>query len=166
MGRRVTMRRREGGGYDAVTDTNTVDFQFSLAKDELVTPKILVCGSDKGKAAAEDWGLLLTTNNVSYALGNDAKEELPTHILAGDRSMTGFEVTGQPNNAACYVISNPTGGMDAKWDPSLNHGNNSGNLAFCDGSVQQLGRVAFVNTLRSFNRSNMVDNATVRMFLP
>jgi prepilin-type N-terminal cleavage/methylation domain-containing protein len=157
--------KAEGGGYEAGGTTNTVDFQFSLAKDELATPKVLVCGADKQKTAAEDWGFL-TTNNVSFALGNDAKEELPTHILAGDRSMTGFEVTGQPNNAACYVISNPTGGMNAKWDPALNHGNNSGNLALCDGSVQQLGRVAFVNTLRSFDRSNMVDNATVRMFLP
>ena len=157
--------KAEGGGYEAAGTTNTVDFQFSLAKDELVTTKVLLCSSDKKKIDAEDWGLL-TTNNVSYALGNDAKEDKPTHILAGDRSMTGFGFTGLPNKAACYVISNPSAPDLAKWDSDLNHGSDSGNLTFCDGSVQQLSRARFIETLRSFSPSDMVDNTTVRMFLP
>src|SRR5947207_2148719 len=61
----------EGGGKPNGTDNAKVPFQFSLASNELDTPKILVCPSDTGRTPAENF-VALGTNNVSYHLGNDA----------------------------------------------------------------------------------------------
>lgn len=155
----------EGGGMPNGSGTATVDFQFRLASNELANPKVLICSSDKGRPEAVGWPAL-TANNLSYELGNDAREEKPQHILAADRSMTGFEVTGLPDNAACYIISMASGGLNANWDPGLCHGPNAGNLALCDGSVQQFTKGNLTNMLRSFDPADMVDQSTVRMFLP
>jgi prepilin-type N-terminal cleavage/methylation domain-containing protein len=154
----------EGGGMPDGTGNAPVQFQFRLASNELVTPKIVVCPSDAGRKPADNF-VVLDASNVSYHLGNDVDETKPDHILAADRSMTGYEVPGQPDNTVCYLSSPGYFGKNARWDKSLCHGANAGNLLLGDGSVQQLTDAGLVNILRSIQKDQTLDG-TLRFFIP
>jgi prepilin-type N-terminal cleavage/methylation domain-containing protein len=160
----------DGGGkplanFSDPSDTVTVDFQFLLASNELVTPKVVVCASDKSRPQATDWATF-GMGNISYALGY-VDESKPTTILSGDRSMSGFDFgPGLPDNSACYTIGSPAGGLNAKWDPALGHGRSAGNSGLTDGSVQQWTNVQLTNTLRTIKPADCLDGSTVRMFMP
>ena len=64
-----------------------VSASFLVMKDDLGTPKILLCPSDTRTAAA-DWPVLADTN-LSYFLGIEAKEGRPGAPLVGDRNLEG-----------------------------------------------------------------------------
>ncbi len=155
----------DGGGKPDGSGNATADFQFLLASNEMVTPKLLICPADKPRKQATDW-VTFDENNVSYVLGNDADPNKPNHILSADRSMSGYEFAGLPDNAACYVISNPSGGLNARWDKDLCHGASAGNLGLSDGSVHQLTNGKLTNTIRTIRPADCVDGSTVRMFIP
>src|SRR5213075_2083302 len=95
----------------------------------------------------------LGTNNVSYHLGNDADESKPNNILSADRSMTGFEVSSQPDNTVCYLAAAGHFGKNAKWDPALCHRANAGNLVLGDGSVQQLTDAGLADLIRAIEQA-------------
>jgi len=154
----------EGGGLPNGTDNARVHFQFSLASNELATPNILVCPSDKERTPADTFAVL-GPNNVSYHLGNDADQAKPNIIVSADRSMTGFEVLAQPDNTVCYLTSAGYFGQNAKWAPSLCHGANAGNLVLGDGSVQQLTDAGLVNVIRNIQKNETVDG-TLRFYVP
>jgi prepilin-type N-terminal cleavage/methylation domain-containing protein len=59
----------QGGGKPNGTDNATVNFQFSIASNELVTPKMLVCPTDIKRQAVTNF-FLCDMTNVSYVLGN------------------------------------------------------------------------------------------------
>jgi hypothetical protein len=146
------------------TDNALVSLQFSRASNELVSPKILVCPSDKGRTVAQNFRVLNVTN-VSYHLGNDADETKPASILSADRSMTGFEVLSQPDNTVCYLATSGSFGINAKWDPTLCHGPNAGNLLLGDGSVHQLTDAGLVNIIRNIHPTQTLDG-TLRFYVP
>jgi hypothetical protein len=154
----------EEGGKPNGTDNARVQFQFSLASNELATPKILVCPSDKGRAPADNF-VAFGATNVSYHIGNDADGGKPNSILSADRSMTGYEVSGQPDNTVCYLASAGYFGKNAKWDPSLCHGATAGNLALGDGSVHQLTDAGLVNVIRNISKNETIDG-TLRFYIP
>ena len=156
----------EGGGKRDGSGNTSVQFQFSLASNDLVTPKILVCPADKDRKPADNFAVL-ASGNVSFSIGNDADENKPFNILAADRSLSGFEFTAQPDNTTCYTAPGVAGfyGKNARWDKAVSHGPNAGNLAFCDGSVQQLSNVQLTNTLRLIRKDDTVDG-TLRFFVP
>ncbi len=154
----------DGGGKPNGIDNSEAFIQFQIAAKELDTPKVLVCPSDKGRKPADDF-VNYDTSNVSYELGNDADETKPKHILSADRSMSGFDFAGLPDNTACYTINTPTGGKNAKWDKSVCHGSSGGNLGLGDGSVQQFTDTALTNTVRSIKSNETIDG-TIRMFVP
>lgn len=153
-----------GGGKPNGTDNATVNVQFRLASNELATPKILVCPSDLRRLAATNWASLDMTN-VSYALGDDADDRKPHHILAGDRSLGGFEYTGLHDNTACYTINLPGGGQKAKWNKAFCHGLDAGNLGFCDGSVQRLNDSSLRKSVLTINTADTLDGS-VRFYVP
>jgi prepilin-type N-terminal cleavage/methylation domain-containing protein len=159
----------DGGGKPDFTnpgDTVTVDVQFLLASNELVTPKVVVCASDKSRPQATDWATF-GMGNISYAMGY-VDESKPTTILSGDRSMSGFDFGPGPlpDNTACYTIGSPSGGLNAKWDPALSHGPSAGNSGLTDGSVQQWTNRQLTNTLCTIKPADCPDGSTVRMFMP
>jgi len=156
----------DGGGLPNGTDNAKVQFQFSLASNELATPNVVICPSDRGRTEAASFAVM-DANNVSYHLGNDADQAKPDHILSADRSMIGFEVTGQPDNTVCYLAPGATGvfGSKAKWDKSICHGANAGNVLLCDGSVQQLTDAGLVNLLAAIRRNQTLDG-TLRFYIP
>ena len=154
----------EGGGKPNGTDNAKVHFQFSLASNELVTPKVITCPSDKGRMPSADFGII-DISNVSYHLGNDADEAKVNNILSSDRSMTGYQVTGQPDNTVCYLASGGNFGNNARWDPALCHGANAGNLVLGDGSVHQLTDAGLVQAIRAIRTGETLDG-TLRFYVP
>ena len=145
-------------------DNALASFQFCLASNELATPNILLCPNDIGRKAATNFTACYATN-VSYALGNDADDKKPKHILAADRSLSGFEYAGLPDNTACYTINTPNGGKNANWDKALSHGANAGNLAMSDGSVQQVTDNGLKTTVLSIKSADTLDG-TLRFYVP
>jgi prepilin-type N-terminal cleavage/methylation domain-containing protein/prepilin-type processing-associated H-X9-DG protein len=156
----------EGGGKRDGSGNTSVQFQFSLASNDLVTPKILVCPADKDRKPADNFAIL-AAGNVSFSIGNDADENKPFNVLAADRSLTGFEFTAQLDNTTCYTAPGAGGfyGKNARWDKDISHGASAGNLAFCDGSVQQLSNSQLTNTLRLIRKDDTIDG-TLRFFVP
>ena len=154
----------QGGGLPNGTDNATVNMQFFIASNELVTPKILVCPNDSQRLIATNFATCAMTN-VSYSLGNDADDKHPKNILAADRNLGGFEFTALHDNTACYIIGTPTGGRNARWEKSICHGINAGNLTLSDGSVQQFNDSRLLGTILNINSTDTVDGS-LRFFVP
>ena len=153
-----------GGGRPNGTENARVNFQFSFVANEPGGTRLLICPSDKGRLAATSFTTCAATN-ISYALSDDADEKKPGNILAADRSLSGFDVTGLNDNTACYTINSTTGGQKAKWDKTLNHGANSGHLSLCDGSVQRVSDSGLVRALLTIKPEETIDG-TLRFHLP
>jgi prepilin-type N-terminal cleavage/methylation domain-containing protein len=158
------VEQTEGGGKPDGTDNAKANFQFCLVSNELATPNILLCPSDTERRVATNFFACHSTN-ISYALGDDADEKKPRHILAADRSLSGFEYTGLHDNTACYTINTPTGGRKAQWDKALSHGANAGNLLFSDGSVQQVTDNSLKSSVLSINTTETIDGS-LRFYIP
>jgi len=133
---------------------------LGVSTNELNSPKILACPSDKTKASA--WydptlGFMSGDyRNISYFFGLDADETKPQTILSGDRNIVGGG-TGTIRSFPQAVVNNPA----ASWD--LNIHNNNGNIGLGDGSVQQ----ASVNALNKQITSHLQGtSADCRMQLP
>ena len=129
-------------------------FDFLFLKAELVTPKILVCPSDKGVLTASDWAEYNTTqfrpNATSFAINLDAGtardsagnavlslEQSQQHIMYTDRNLnfdTGAATCSSGVNNAVLVSTNTL--QNYKWTNSV-HGVNAGNLVTVDGSTHQ-----------------------------
>jgi prepilin-type N-terminal cleavage/methylation domain-containing protein len=154
----------EGGGKPNDTDNATANFQFCIASNELSTTRILVCPTDLKRRAATNFSNCDMTN-VSYALGDDADERKPNHILAADRSLGGFEFTGLHDNTACYTINLPGGGQKARWVKSLCHGPNAGNLALSDGSVHPANDAFLLKTVLAIDSADTLDGS-LRFYVP
>ena len=158
------IEQSEGGGKPDGTDNATANFQLTIVSNELATPNLVVCPSDRQRKAATNFVSCAITN-VSYCLGDDANERMPGSILSADRNLGGFEFTGLHDNTACYTINLPGGGQNAKWDRSLCHGANVGNVGLSDGSVQQFNNSALLRTVLSVNSADTLDGS-LRFYVP
>ncbi|MGZ8938539.1 MAG: type II secretion system protein [Limisphaerales bacterium] len=155
-----------GGGKPNGSGNARVNFQFSLASNELSSTKILLCPNDVRKVAATNFPSLHLTN-ISYALCLEADDKRPRITLATDRNMSGFDVTGLPDNVNCFILTSPdTGARTAKWRKGVCHGENSGIVALGDGSVQQLNDVKLVQTLLTYDPAAETDEGNLQFFFP
>jgi prepilin-type N-terminal cleavage/methylation domain-containing protein len=160
------VEKTDGGGKPDGTGTNRVNFQLSLAANELVTPKILLCPQDTRRTPAVDFSTLLLTN-ISYALCNEADEKRPRVVLATDRSMSNFDFTGLPDRINCFVLSSSsTAAATAKWSKSACHGANYGQMALGDGSVQQFSDATLVQTLLNYDTTTELEEGVLQFFFP
>lgn len=155
--------RADGGGKPNGTDDSRAHIQLMLASNQLVTPKVLHCPNDKARQVADNFSMLDAVH-VSYSLGNDADETKPKNFLAADRSMSGYDFSGLPDNTACYTINTPTGGKKARWDSALCHAI-GGNVTLSDGSAHQLTDAQLLATVQSINTKETIDG-TIRMYVP
>jgi len=119
---------------------------FIVVSEEMATPKILHCPSDRQRIKADDWsgalGGFATLRNkaLSYFIGTDSNFNNPRMHATGDR-----HIMGQDNNhcdsaqiaAGITVFRSPT---NASWSDVLHA--RAGNLALGDGSVHQLSESA------------------------
>jgi prepilin-type N-terminal cleavage/methylation domain-containing protein len=150
------------GGYNDRVLCNNAWFAFYWVSNELNTPKVAICPSDKEKHAANDFsgnadgGLNHTDqrdNSVSYLINLDAGynasalsfEDSAQHIMSMDRNI-------KPDNSnvgGCSAGPNYSGvtGVNVKkanqkWilGKKYGHPDGMGQIAHCDGSVESVNR--------------------------
>ncbi|MBI5384659.1 MAG: type II secretion system protein [Verrucomicrobia bacterium] len=117
-------------------------FQYSFLSNELATPNVLVCPSDRLKRVAQSWGLgpggfmnsAYRNSAVSYFLAIHASPRMPNSVLAGDRDIqaAGFGNCSLPAANVVYVVR---GQSNLAWTNDVHVF--SGNLLLSDGRVLQ-----------------------------
>ena len=125
---------------------------FAVMSNELTTPKILYCpaeyrpniqrGSVFGNTVGTNTGFF-SDNGASYFVGVDANTVNPNMLLTGDHNLG--DTGNPPTTAQIYgdgkgnFISLGTNGLAATWVGwADNQHAKQGNVAFADGSVQNL----------------------------
>jgi prepilin-type N-terminal cleavage/methylation domain-containing protein/prepilin-type processing-associated H-X9-DG protein len=124
----------EGGTQELASEAH---LQFLALSNEIKTPKILACPSDRKIRVAEDWPTydLLSDLALSYFAGLCANEQNPSSLLTGDRNIEGVSRMTACTNAAGWVMGYALG-ETAYWSRELHSGR--GNVALADGSVHAL----------------------------
>jgi prepilin-type N-terminal cleavage/methylation domain-containing protein len=121
--------------------------------NELVTPKILHCPSDRAKQVASDFfssatGLRALTNTaVSYAVGTGAVPDRPAAHLAGDRNLLGRDGQGCGPAAIFGFITQLRVTDDPRWDSTMHV--NAGNMVLADGSAHQFTQTGLAQQMGS-----------------
>jgi hypothetical protein len=121
---------------------NNIWFQFAWVSNELGTPKILACPSDRFASVAQDFGLapggLLNVSNRNNAISYTVSHPFPEDgrlILSSDRSVS----LDGGLSGSCGIFGNPVFasnfGSNSFWLDFMHV--KSGNLLFNDGSVEQ-----------------------------
>jgi prepilin-type N-terminal cleavage/methylation domain-containing protein len=155
-----------GGGKPNGTGNAKVNLQLSLVSNELVSTKILLCPNDVRRVPATNFAAISLTN-VSYALCNEADEKRPRVFLAIDRNLSGFDLTGLPDNINCFILTSPdTQARSAKWRRGICHGENSGIVALSDGSVHQINDSRLVQTIVGYDPATETDDGNLQFFFP
>jgi prepilin-type N-terminal cleavage/methylation domain-containing protein len=155
-------------------------FQFSWVSNEMDSPKILACPSDKRKKQATDWSmdpnggfqhLNFRNNSVSYALGLDAGyvggtyswENAQQHILIMDRNVacdTTIATCSSGVKNASGISSRPVNKTIVNWTNDV-HGVEGGQIGLVDGSVTQGNRSTLYDMLELGD-----DNGSVHFLFP
>ena len=102
---------------------------FRVCSNELGSPRILLCPTDRTHKPGTNWVHLDALANISYFVGTKAEETNPQTIVAGDSNVTGGSGGLDPSWSVFLGSS-----IDAAWDKNLH--NKNGNFALADGSVQ------------------------------
>ena len=133
-----------GGGQDFVANAgvpkatlNGGDMAnfWSVMSNQLSTPKVLACPSDKHTAT--NAFPVVSDQALSYFLGYDAVESSPQMILMGDRNVA--KTTGGPiTDLKLQSLSSSASQNALSWSWTANDMHQgSGNYLLTDGSVQQ-----------------------------
>lgn len=138
----------------AITNGGTMDrslmaqpwIHLQSLSNELNTPKILVCPTDRKMKPASGFGAGFGSGNVSYFVGVDADETQPWMLLTGDRNLTTNGVTIPPG---LYTVNT---NQLLGWGKTMH--NKCGNVGLADGSVQQFTMTGLQQHLRNRPRTN------------
>jgi prepilin-type N-terminal cleavage/methylation domain-containing protein len=139
---------------------------FRAVSNELVTPKVLYCPTDKQKLAGLLWtapptpGGLDGDRHISFFVGLDAEETKPQTILAGDRNVYDaaagvYDLTWTPSFGTS---------IQATWDNTMHE--NNGYVLLSDGSVQHTTTQQLRDQIFANVSSSTVTNPNVTFSLP
>jgi prepilin-type N-terminal cleavage/methylation domain-containing protein len=126
---------------------------FITMSNELVTPKILNCPSDRAKQIASEFSSsatgLQTLKNaaISYVVATGAVPERSAAHLAGDRNLLGRELQGCGPAAIFGVITQLRITDNPRWDNTLHV--NAGNMVLADGSSHQFTQTGLAQQMAS-----------------
>ena len=152
-GDRYPMRvpNSEGGTAGNLLNTTLIYTHYAVLSNELSTPKVLVCPADERNARTNflttGTGANFTDNTaVSYFLGQDADETMPSMFLCGDRNIYGPQLPATANGGYGNSPTNSAGNRVALttnaatlnnvgWTDKMHQ--RQGNVCLADGSVQQ-----------------------------
>jgi len=102
---------------------------FRAASNELSSPKILACPSDRIRRSVERWKDFISNSHLSYFVGLDGTETRPQTILSGDRNLL-------TNSEPARGLVGLTATTRMEWSREIH--NRQGDICLGDGSVQQL----------------------------
>jgi len=129
---------------------NNVWFHYAWISNQLDSPKVLVCPSDRVKKQALNFGggadggyvhANYQSQAASYSLyldgGIGGFESAQEHILITDRNMNYEAIASGCSSGVAPARLFNRGGTVAKWtdEQKFGHGSNGGNAALLDGSV-------------------------------
>ena len=154
---------------------------FAVLSNELSTPKVLVCPSDERTAHTN---FIIAPNfaqtpgyfqniNVSYFVGVNADETMPSMFLSGDRNLYRDAATrNQPYGVSPQPVSGPSLGASAAFLTNMinNYGwtekmhQRQGNVALSDGSVQQFSEGKLRDALRTTGDTSAIDRQNWLLF--
>lgn len=138
-----------GGTLEHIA-TGEVWRHFQVMSNELNTPVILGCHSDRDRVRARHFTAAFSNTNISYFVGVDANETMPQMFLTGDRNLEGG--TRLPNRMV-LVASHDT----VSWSKRMHR--HQGNVGLADGSVQRFSSLqlqeALLHTGTASNRLAM-----------
>ena len=126
---------------------------FISMTNELVTPKILHCPSDRAKQIAGDFSSsatgLRTLKNaaISYAVGTGARPDRPAAHIAGDRNLLGRDGQGCGPAAIFGFITQLRVADNPRWDSTMHV--NAGNMVLADGSAHQFTQTGLATQMGS-----------------
>jgi prepilin-type N-terminal cleavage/methylation domain-containing protein len=131
---------------------------FAVLSNELVTPKVLICHSDRLREPADTFegvnGLSTVGNNgLSYAFGTEAAEGNATMHLVVDRNISG--ANGKRCSAANILnVATTLNPFNAGTGWTMETHPNEGNMALADGSAHQLTQFKLLEHLQRTGDTN------------
>jgi hypothetical protein len=148
------------GGTMELVQSGAAYPHFQVMSNELSTPKILKCPEDKLRVTANHFGPALRDTNISYFIGLEADETLPSMWLAGDRNLTANGLEVKPG-LFTFKANKILG-----WSAQLHK--HQGNLGLADGSAQQVTNTRLqryaTNALHTY--VNATTNTSFRLAMP
>ena len=126
---------------------------FITMTNELATPKILRCPTDRVRQTASDFSVstvglrTLTNAAISYAVGTGAVSARPAAHLAGDRNVLGRDGQGCGPAAIFGFITQLRVADNPRWDNTIHV--NAGNMVLADGSAHQFTQTGLANQMAS-----------------
>jgi len=136
------------GGTRELLGSALVAPHFQVLSNELGTPRILICPSDKRRTWPVSFETNFTDANLSYFIGPDATQTNTTKFLCGDDNLSS---NGVPLKTGLVALGTNS---PIAWT-SQRH-SNQGNILWADGSVQTFSsgqlRSAFVSMGVATNR--------------
>ena len=153
----MRFRTNNFDGPSFARDTQMFKY-FQALSNELTSPVMLACPADKQRTVARDLTTDFNSSHVSYFVGLNADETIPTSLLAGDRNLTNGIA---PNNGVLEITTNQvsdTNNWAVGWTTEIHQG--VGNVLFADSHVEQLTSSKLRDALRTSGL------ATNRLVLP
>jgi len=152
-----------GDKFPWQVETNgTMDFaespavykHFLAISNELSSPKVLACNTDKKITKEADWSKF-NNAHLSYFVGLEANEANPQSILSGDRNPA---TNGKPATGLLRVTADTALGFTGEMHK------HAGNIGLGDGSAQQVTEHGLRKQVRSALQSTNV--AALRFSIP
>ena len=147
----------DGGTMEFVA-SGTVFPHLAVMSNELGTPKILACPADQSRKPATNFSGI-SDINISYFVVPEADETRPEMWLSGDRNLATNNI---PIKRGLFTMQT---NRVMSWTAQLH--NHKGNLAFADGSVQQLADSALRRSAFDvLTNYQAITNASFRLAIP
>lgn len=135
---------------------------FALIHSEVSTPRVFRCPSDGDRERAWDWTAApglgfegMKNGALSYFVGADADESLPSVAVSGDRNLTGTDGQTCPS-AQLMGTATLLDPATAVWQNNIH--SRAGNMLMGDGSVQQLNASALRRHLEQTGDPNQFNH--------
>jgi len=136
------------------TAFGTIVSGFLTMTNELRSPKLLTCPSDKLRQKANSFADF-SQKNISYFIALDCPFENPQAILAGDRNV-------KADNSASRNRVTVRTNTAIRWDKDIHE--SAGNLLLADGSSQMVSQQGLANQIQAQFLAST--NASITWLLP
>ncbi len=115
---------------------------FRVASNQLSTPTLLHCTTDRAKKPTVSWQLLTPEDHTSYFAGTESLDTHPQTVVSGDRNVVG-SVGGFDLSWNKFVGDS----IDARWEDDMH--SKRGSIVMADGSARMTDSIALREAIGS-----------------